>query len=171
MEKVDLLEFENIFACHLDRYPKMQAEDIYKLLYQSAFGVGHFLKDKKVAFDYLLREMESCDKDEKPKFEKIGNGFIRLNISRFSPYDASWIIEEMEKSCEIIGDKSDFFQMLEISKEVLKKRGFDLSPLETLVKKAEELDLPPIHHSEIFRTLYHPAYRVLKFRKELEEKL
>ena len=38
---------------HLDRYPKMQPQDVVKLLYQGEFGPGHMIKDPAASLKRL----------------------------------------------------------------------------------------------------------------------
>jgi len=42
---------------HLKRYPAMELEDIYKLLYQSVMGPAHILQNKELAYSYLKKDL------------------------------------------------------------------------------------------------------------------
>lgn len=173
MDSLALKKFEQVFSRHIANYPLMRPEDVYKLIYQSAFGVGHFIKGKS-ALAYLLQEMEACEKASLPRFEEIGNGFIRINIACFAPSDAIWIVEEMEDSCKEEGNSDDFYAMLDVAKKLLcenKSLGFELSELESLVSEMEKIGLPAVHHSEAYRKAYAPAYRVIKYNKRIEDRL
>lgn len=37
---------------HAARYPRMEPQDFGKLIYQSEFGPGHFIKDRKSAREF-----------------------------------------------------------------------------------------------------------------------
>ena len=44
---------------HAKRYPKMEARDWFKLLYQSEFGGGHLIADKNMALRRLENEINA----------------------------------------------------------------------------------------------------------------
>jgi len=45
-----------LLADHLTRYPKMEARDVYKLLFQAVLGAEHAVRDEAAARDWLYRE-------------------------------------------------------------------------------------------------------------------
>ena len=55
-----LRETRHVIERHIDLYPKCEPDDIVKLLYQSEFGCGHFVRSKEIAEEYLKREYEAC---------------------------------------------------------------------------------------------------------------
>ena len=48
---------------HLERYPRMQIQDVYKMLYQGEFGVQHILHNPDAARNYLTAELEQVTAD------------------------------------------------------------------------------------------------------------
>ena len=55
-----LRETRHVIERHIELYPKCEPDDIVKLLYQSEFGCGHFVRSKEIAEEYLKREYEAC---------------------------------------------------------------------------------------------------------------
>lgn len=53
-------ETRHVIERHIELYPKCEPDDIVKLLYQSEFGCGHFVRSKEIAEEYLKRECEAC---------------------------------------------------------------------------------------------------------------
>src|SRR3954454_8185237 len=54
-----LMKFiSQLLSSHLQRYPRMQLEDIYKLLHQAAMGPEHAVQDPALARARLLEEMQ-----------------------------------------------------------------------------------------------------------------
>jgi len=49
---------EQVLELHMVRYPKMQPEDLYKLLHQAAMGSEHAIASREAARQWLLREIE-----------------------------------------------------------------------------------------------------------------
>ena len=58
-----LRETRHVIERHIELYPKCEPDDIVKLLYQSEFGCGHFVRSKEIAEEYLKRvksNVKSC---------------------------------------------------------------------------------------------------------------
>ena len=49
--------FSEILQAHLDRYPEMQIQDIYKLIHQATMGSGHAVRDVVIVRKWLEREL------------------------------------------------------------------------------------------------------------------
>ena len=73
-----------IIKLHLEKYPKMQIQDVAKLLYQSEFGGGHLIADANKSLERIQAEYEALsenDKTQSLKYEKIGDGMYRVYLS------------------------------------------------------------------------------------------
>ena len=78
-----------------DLYPKMQIQDIVKLIYQNEFAGGHLIENE----DDILRKLQeelcslkhSCTDKRIPcdAFEDIGNNLCRLHLAALKYYDIS----------------------------------------------------------------------------------
>ena len=66
---------------HFSRYPAMEPQDGVKLVYQSAFGPGHLIRDRDAALAFLRRELEGVLPGEGPLYEPIGGGYARLHLA------------------------------------------------------------------------------------------
>ena len=75
----------NLILEHQNKYPKMEVQDVYKLLYQSVFGVKHLLKDTAMSHLYLIEEFNSVESKNEPLFENISlkNDVVRVNLKSF----------------------------------------------------------------------------------------
>ena len=155
-------EFENILLFHFEKYPLMMPQDAVKLCYQSAFGCGHLVKNEDFALSMLRNEMENIEADDGAQiFEPIGEGYIRLDLHKAK---AMGILPE--KVCEVFIKSANEGQKGALLPKIMR--------LEMLVKinktpfGAEEFrdfvsgyDCQMISHSEKYRKLYSPAYRVV----------
>lgn len=56
------MTLEEVLIMHSNCYPKMQIQDIVKLIYQNEFGGGHLIKDKKDSLVKLEQEFYSLKK-------------------------------------------------------------------------------------------------------------
>ncbi|MBN2601424.1 MAG: hypothetical protein JXR87_05495, partial [Candidatus Marinimicrobia bacterium] len=71
---------------HLEKYPDMQATDIYKLIYQGICGPGHLGADTEMIRKYLDQELSEVDiNPDLPLMENISpdSEFVRVNLKKF----------------------------------------------------------------------------------------
>ena len=71
---------ENLIREHARRYPLLGAQDVYKLLHQSAFAGGHMIRDEAACLAYLQQEFAASPKRDLPLFEPIGGGLCRVHL-------------------------------------------------------------------------------------------
>lgn len=155
---------------HFERYPRMEAQDAVKLIYQMEFGPEHLIRDEKKSLKTLEEEMAALSADaEEALYVPIGNGLCRLNLraclSRgIEAADINRLLCETAKG--VSGDKKRFWQGVRVLQELA---DADETPFEPVL-----LDLflarypktcPPMHHSEMYRRFYQPAYRVVSQKK------
>jgi hypothetical protein len=160
---------------HFERRPQMRATDIYKLLFQGVFGVGHILRDG--ARKRLEEEAESLDLDDHPSeplIERVSmdGSMVRVNLRpylrRGFPLDRLYLA--MEETSKEQGSPEQFlfawsvFHELAIS-GVIEVDGEELNSLH---REFQREGPRPHHHSEPYRDAYYPAYRVVK-RDQIEK--
>jgi hypothetical protein len=156
----------NLFRNELTHHPQAQMVDFYKLLYQSVFGAGHFIKDEKNAWQFFEKEWA-----ENQPYHQLRVQDITLYQQMYRVYFG------IQKDI----DKKDIFSAFLMS--VRKKISFDWKEWINLWNQAEELlqfefriedekstlyikktllenQVVPTH-SEIYRTIYQPHYRIL----------
>ena len=56
----------DILLSHFVRYPQMTPQDAVKLLYQSAFGPGHLIRDEGMARARLAEELAATPEHHEP---------------------------------------------------------------------------------------------------------
>ena len=148
-----------ILKKHLEMYPLMQEEDIYKLVHQSFFGPAHYVDDVLWAHKYLQVEAESCTAD-KPEIIDIGGGYYRYSLVNDATYLDS-LCGAFVNSANTFNDNKDGFKELidivanNIPNKDLKKKFINLA------KELASFDYPAISHSQIYRENYHPHYRIV----------
>ncbi|MBR6186957.1 MAG: hypothetical protein IKQ41_11935 [Clostridia bacterium] len=160
----------DILLTHFERYPRMEAQDAVKLIYQNEFGPGHLIRDEAKSLKMLEEEMANLSADAKEAlYEPIGNGLCRLNLraclSRgITAADVSRLLSETAKG--VTGDKKRFWLGVRVLQELA---DADETPFEPVL-----LDLflarypktcPPMHHSEMYSRIYQPAYRVISQKR------
>lgn len=153
-------------------------QDVYKLLYQSVFGVGHIIRSGGQALECLRRELDSIDLRLHPEEELVENislngGTVRVNLRPFMRrgLEAGRLFEAMKASAE--GNRGTSDEFLKIWREFgsLVRSGafgFDLQRLKEFDKFARDNKYPVVHHSTAYSKLYAPSYRVVEADTLLE---
>lgn len=156
-------ELKAVLTLHSEKYPGMKPQDAVKLIYQNEFGGGHIIKDPESSYLFLVREYEAVEHDDTlPLTEDIGNGMCRLNLGALDPEKLSLrkLNDIFVRSAEIHrGEIESFKRKLDVLREV--DFGFTKSELDDYISEYIMSGCPMVSHSENYRKLYSPAYRVV----------
>jgi len=148
------------------RYPLLQPQDAYKLLFQSAFGCEHLLKDEAGAAGFIAREAAAMTETALPLTEPLDGDFARVSLA--------WISrglkpETLARLFVLSAAPQENGLMLFMDKLAtlmdLTRKGalpFTSAQLNGVVDPLTWANFPPCHHSDAFREAYRPAYRVLR---------
>jgi hypothetical protein len=158
-----------LLSRHLERYPQMRLEDIYKLLHQAALGPGHAVTDAADARKRLQAEADSLGTGPaEPTHDVIspdgklarvhlrsfmagGGDLARLSdafVGTANAWPAS--TEKLAKFCGCLGDLAAAGGIPFRREEVVP--WFD---------RIAQSGYPAVHHSAAFSAEYKPAYRVV----------
>ena len=158
----------HILLAHARRYPNMEPQDAVKLLYQSTFGGGHLITDEDACLRRLLAEYAATPQSpDLPLREDIGNGFCRVNLAALDAHGCSpeQLGRDFIRSAATVhGSTDQFRQRLSLLADLTAAGRMPFSPdaLSAYLAEYEQAGFPPVSHSEAYRSMYHPAYRVLK---------
>lgn len=158
---------------HLHLRPKMQIQDVYKLLYQALLGNEHAAAKMPAAQERLDQEIAAIDKNatEELLVEPIHpeNALVRINLRPFvrAMYDTRRLAEIFCQNSSSNGT-SDFHQYWsEIcsNKQILESLVESSESIDSFISYANQNNYPVLHHSEPYRINYKPAYRVVRFHE------
>jgi uridine kinase/riboflavin transporter FmnP len=162
-------EIKGLVKKQLELYPKAEAVDLLKVLYQNEFGPGHLITNPLKNLQLLEKEAwDLTDKssNENP-VEPIGNGLCRLHLRALSSkgLDVNTLAKFFALSAvRLRGNRARFLQKVHVLEELCRDKKVKMK--ETQVKEAltkwEQDGGGLFRHSEIFRTTYAPAYRVVE---------
>ncbi len=170
-------ETEKIIRFHIKNYPMMQPTDVVKLAFQSEFGGGHLIKDPEMSLMWIKKEIESLDASqlqEEPLLISIGNGIVRVNLAKLAE---NGITPEALNDCfvesakKVKGSVDGLIAKLSVVTSMAKAGEFSFT-YEEYMKYLEEYaasGYPMVSHSELYRNLYKPAYRVVKLEASSEK--
>lgn len=165
-----MIELGSLLDNHFTRYPRMQVQDLYKLLHQAALGSEHAVPDEVNARKWLQDELTSMgDGPEEPLIDPISpDGQIaRLHLRSClrAGIDPEAILaaflrtaEEWRGSPTTLKEYGQSaVQQAEVEQWGIKKRE-----IEAYFAAMEAKGFPAMHHSQVYRDCYRPAYRVVK---------
>ena len=166
--------FQEIIQDQLHRYPQMQIQDLYKLVYQAAMGNIHLGIDPAILKNYLISEMDKVDlrsrreaSDNEPLVEEISTeGMIRVNLRPYKSKrgDPEKLFEAMMETANTFNpDKNKITQYWKVLERMAEENliPFNRRELESFLKEMRVSDYPAVHHSDQYSESYHPAYRVI----------
>lgn len=172
------MDLQTLLKMHFSWYPLMELRDVYKLLYQGVMGAEHLMPSREEYTACLENEFEPLQPDPTARLLEVvrpDGALFRLNLR---PYKArqqglNKLISCLLETGQVIkGTKPELFAAWEEFTQLSlhgQIKQFDAKTIEQFKQWLEQLDYPAIHHSEIYRNEYQPAYRLIaaKFIHEL----
>jgi hypothetical protein len=137
---------------YINLHKGLEVNDIYKFIYQMVFGCEHLVVDRNSAVVYLMSEYLEIQPKDTPLFESLGQQYVRVNLESYLFHDLNPndLINAFIKSSELNKNDKDYFR--ELCLMYIDSGLFN------------KLDYQAVHHSEQFRKLYNPHYRVIDKR-------
>ena len=161
----DTITTRTFLLKHWSNYPKLQMQDVFKALYQSTFGCGHLIADSSAAAEYIRKEAATCVDSGEPFVEPLDGDYCRVHLACLQHgVTAETVARLFTLSAEVpTGKKEALEQKLAVLLEMTASGELPFNPEQTEREIAawREAGFPPLHHSEVFRKAYSPAYRVV----------
>lgn len=154
----------NLLAEHYKKYPELQLQDIFKYIYQSSFGCEHMVPSLDAVTDYMRKEYENAVFSSE-LYDKLDGEYTRvhfsvlqqgLSINTFAKLFYLSAKKEANGEKELENKLSAVREL--ISENILK---VSLSDFENQAAQWKENGYPAVHHSDVFRKVYSPAYRII----------
>ena len=160
-----------VVISHLNRYPLMEVQDVYTLIYQGAMGAAYFTADADGFEERLLQEFAKTAPDKtmtlwetiRPDGELVR---VHLNALKARGGTAQALSTlSLWTNSIFVGDKEDLidgwetFQRLCADKRLSKYSEEEIS---TFTGWVEENDYPSTRHTQTFREAYDPHYRLIR---------
>jgi hypothetical protein len=170
---VESAEFQQVIQIHLDRYPELEMQDLYKLVFQAAMGSEHAVSDREGARQWLIRELSTlANAPPQPLTEPLSpdGTLVRINLRTFVEEGgrSEDLLEAFVASAaQYLGSKEDLRRYWN-QVEAMAESGslpFDVLEMKEYFAEMESQGLRAVRHSDRYRERYSPAYRVvlLKF--------
>ncbi len=167
------MDIKNLLLKQYALYPRMQSQDIVKLLYQNEFAGGHFIADERASLQRLQEECGTARRHTAVEpgagclFEDIGNHLCRLHLAalrntgiRLSTINRFFI----QTADEIRGSIQSFEEKLAVLRQCCREGDmpYPLGELDAYLQGYQGQGYPPVGHSGAYRAAYSPAYRIVK---------
>lgn len=164
---------------HAARYPLMEPADAGKLAYQSEFGPGHLIDDPASAEAWIEKERRealasasSGTLSPSPPYLPLGGKAVRVSLDAL-PCSAALLGRVFAASAGEWAEPGPGFSPLG-SREGLREKFFEIGEAakagvfrfsyeewSAYLAAYEKAGFPPVHHSDVYRRAYRPAYRVI----------
>lgn len=160
-----MTDFKELLLEHLKKHPDLEIEDAFKFIYQAAFGCEHMAPDINTAAKKIEDEYSSADACDEPFIETLSDGYARVHLSyiskglSFSTLGKLFCLSAKKEE----NGASAVDKMLDMTSELILKRLLPFAHSEFTKKAGEwkEKGYCSLHHSDSFRSLYSPKYRVI----------
>ena len=159
-------DIRDFLRAHCARYPELALQDVFKALYQSAFGCEHLIADPSAAADYIRAEAARSGDRISELVELLGGDYCRVHLGVLQDglsaetFARLFALSARHEEC----GREKLEAMLTALQTMADAGELPFSAQETAeaVDRWRKDGFPPLHHSEIFRQNYAPAYRVLR---------
>lgn len=165
----DFKKLKKLLLAEKTRAPRSEIVDYYKLIFQSVFGAGHLITNPQSTIQYLTEEWNKVEENTLTSWGSditLLTPMIRLNLARCKAerIPLTELSDAFLQGCYQFNKPSSFVfkQVLMETIEILQVPpfGFSFTLLNQLLPINLSDDFPIMHHSEIYRNLYYPRYRV-----------
>jgi len=160
---------QRILAAQVARYPRMEIQDLYKLVHQAALGCEHAVQNEQQARDWLEREVSTlADGPLESVIDPISPNahIVRVNLRPYlaQGYDLGVLLEAFIKTANRYHGSLRELQRYGMYAEQLSRMGvlsFTPEDVRDFISARMVEDFPAVHHSAVYTEAYHPAYRVI----------
>ncbi len=163
------ISFASILESHINRYPLMEVRDIYKLVYQAAFGSSHFICNLSDAKKRLEEEIETMGKGpDEPVYDPVSpdGDIIRIHLRPYiiNKGNKNLLLKGFIKTGENCrGDKCRLLIYWNNVLEMTENQSLPFTCQEVMefMRDMEKQNYPAVSHSRPYRSEYSPAYRIV----------
>lgn len=158
------MRLEELIIQHSHRYPKLCARDLFKFIYQSAYGCEHLINDNdalaaRISEEHVAIPRSTPDKiDALGKYCRVGLSYLDRGLSAktLAKLFALSAKREADGEARLAVGISTLTELIESGQLALNREEYRRE-----LALWREAGYPPVHHSEEFRRAYSPSYRVI----------
>jgi hypothetical protein len=166
---MDESPFRQILADQIRRYPRLQRQDVYKLIHQAALGSEHAVSSVDAARRWLETELHGlAGGPEEPVVDPI-SADGRIARIHLRPYlaekgDLTALVGAFVRTAsEYRGATEQIARYWTLAERMAEVGELPFTPsgLRDLFVEMKGQEFPAAHHSPEYKAAYRPAYRVI----------
>jgi hypothetical protein len=155
----------------LELYPQSSLRDIYKSFFQDEFGPGHILFNPEKARSYFEQELNTMTSRGRSHLEPCGRGRnyyrvpLDLVLDKVIQADVYFSVFQAGASAAIMPDLDEWKKKWNIILRILQRHSNLIKDFEndsTEILKNLRMGNYVMHHSNRYRELYAPHYRIFR---------
>ena len=150
---------------HCEKYPGLTLQDLFKFLYQSSFGCEHLLGHRNDVVEYLEAEYRGGGRRTKNEVEPLDGDYSRVHLGVMRDglcartFGTLFFLSAKHEEDAV----ASLREKLAVTQEMILEETLPFSEIEftAAARLWKKKGFPPLHHSETFRALYRPSYRLV----------
>lgn len=151
------------------RYPLMQLDDLYKLIFQAAMGSEHAVPDREAAASYLQEELKKMGSGPvEPLIDPISpdGRIVRVHLRPYlqSGEDPGILLNAFLRTADRFQgslEKLPAWWKDAIALIEEQQLPLQVKHSQTFFSRMADMGFPAVHHSRAYLSAYKPAYRVV----------
>ena len=154
-----------LLIMHCQTYPGLQIQDIFKFLYQSAFGCEHFIASEDMVINYIEEEYNNLRSKTATVVEELDGEYSRVPVSYMSN---GFSANTFGKLFAISAKKeqngmSHLLQKLNVARQLVDDGllPFSKEEFDNAAEEWKDREYSALHHSDVFKKSYCLSYRVI----------
>lgn len=156
---------KELLIMHCRAYPQLKVQDLFKFLFQSSFGCEHLASSLEAATEYICEEYTAVNQNNERDVEPLDGNYSRVHLSYLNKGLCASTLAKLfvASSKHEKNGQSDLLQKIEIARELVSDGllPFSQSEFEEAVSEWAAKGYPAIRHSDAFKNMYSPSYRVI----------
>jgi len=163
--------FKNYLREQIKLHPSIQPQDVVKLCFQATFGAEHLLGDMERVRKYFDDEYLRLSARDGLLVEHISENVCRVNLAVWKKRglcaERLFGLFVQSAQTKLGGGEELFWEYIAQADGM----PFPETEWQSYIEEYKKGGVRPVHHSEVYRSEEHPAYRVIAGEniKKLEE--
>lgn len=153
---------------HCHAHPSLQANDVFKFLYQSTFGCEHLIADEGNIIARIAAEAEALPPDANAAIEPLDGAYSRVHLGILAQGMTAQTLGRLFclSAAQPKQDVAVLEERLAVARTLAEESllPFTVQDLDAALAPWRTQGYPALHHSDTFRKTYRPAYRVIAKR-------
>ncbi len=156
---------KSLILSHIEKYPSLQIQDIFKFLHQSTFGCEHAVDSAEAVLERIEKELALSSVCTVPLLEQLDGDYSRIGLSYLQKGLSVSTLAKLfyVSASENKGTTYDLEEKLKSVFQLIEdgQLPFSADEFQQAAKRWKNDGYKAMHHSPTFNAAYKPAYRVI----------